>query len=114
VLAVWLADLAPLGWSRKGAIPGTAMRSVIPGGARQVVGFGGLHMREANTALPTMDGPDPLAESSCNQEENKNECIDVDGDHYPGLLGDRNGLGLYAKRLGLSSTGTKHKNIPGR
>jgi hypothetical protein len=90
------------------AIPDISMRAVIPSRAGQVVGFGGLQLLDESPALLTMDGPGPFAGSKCNQGENKNECADVDGDHYPGLLGNRNGLDLNAKGLGLSSSGTKN------
>ena len=79
-----------------------------------MVGFSQLGLIGVEFAPQEIDGFLPLAESCCNQEENKHECFDFNGDHHPGLLGDRNGRDLEAKRLGLSWTGTNNKNIHGR
>jgi hypothetical protein len=79
-----------------------------------MVGFGQLDLIEVKVAPQEIDGCLPLAESCCNQEENKHECVDFNGDHHPGLLGDRDGHDLEAKRLGLSWTGTNNKSIQGR
>ena len=67
-----------------------------------MVGFGQLDLIEVEVAPQEIDGCLALAESCCDQEENTHECVDLDGDHHPGLLGRRNVRRVKRGRLGVN------------